>query len=323
MRRRQFIAGLGSAAAWPVVAWAQQRALPAIGFLFLGEPIPNRLATFRQGLSETGFVEGRDVTIEYRFANNQKGRLAELATDLVRRRVAVIAAPSLQAALAAKAATATIPIVFRTGADPVQYGLVASLNKPGGNITGINDIGLDLGAKRLGLLHTLLPAASRFGILADPRLINTETEITDARAAASLIGASIEVVSASTNRDIDEAFANLSQKGVNALMVLPEVLFSNRRVQIAHLATYHRLPAIYHQRDFTEIGGLMSYGTDFADLYRLEGIYTGRVLKGEKPADLPVMRPTKFEFVINVQTARILGIEVPSGLLAIADEVIE
>jgi putative ABC transport system substrate-binding protein len=323
MRRREFIAGLGSAAAWPLAARAQQRALPTIGFLFLGEPIPNRLATFRQGLSETGFVEGRDVAIEYSFANNQRDRLADLATDLVRRRVAVIATSSLEAALAAKAATATIPIVFRTGADPVQYGLVASLNKPGSNITGINDIGLDLGAKRLGLLHTLLPAASRFGFLVDPTLTNTESEIMDARAAALSIGASIEIVGASTNREIDEAFANLSQKGVNALMVGPEVLFSTRRMQIAHLATYHRLPAICHQRDFTEIGGLMSYGTNFADLYRLEGIYAGRILKGEKPADLPVMRPTKFELVINLQTARILGIDVPSGLLAIADEVIE
>jgi putative tryptophan/tyrosine transport system substrate-binding protein len=289
----------------------------------LGEPIPNRLASLRQGLSETGFVEGRDVTIEYRFADNQKDRLAELATDLVRRRVAVIVTSSLEAALATKAATATIPIVFRTGADPVQYGLVASLNKPGGNITGISDIGLDLGAKRLGLLHTLLPAASRFGMLVDPALIPTEAEIVDARAAASSIGASIDIVGASTNREIDEAFANLVQKGVNALMVAPEVLFSTRRAQIAHLATYHRLPAIYHQRDFTEIGGLMSYGTNFADLYRLEGVYAGRILRGEKPADLPVMRPTKFELVINLQTARILGIEVPSGLLAIADEVIE
>jgi putative tryptophan/tyrosine transport system substrate-binding protein len=323
MRRREFIAGLGSAVAWPMVGRAQQRTLPTIGFLYIGEPKADWMAAFRQGLSETGFVEGRDVTIEYRFAKNQRGLLTEFATDLVRRRVAVVATSSLEAALAIKAATATIPIVFRTGADPVQYGLVASLNKPGGNITGINDIGLDLGAKRLGLLHTLLPAATRFGILIDPTLTNTDSEIKDAREAALSIGASIEIVRASTNGEIDEAFANLIQKGVNALMVAPEPLFTTRRVQIAHLATYHRLPAIYHQRDATEIGGLMSYGTNFAELYRLEGVYAGRILKGDKPADLPVMRPIKFEFIINLQTAKILGIEVPSALLAIADEVIE
>jgi putative ABC transport system substrate-binding protein len=322
-KRREFIAGLGSAAAWPLAARAQQRALPVIGFLFLGGPIPNRLTAFRQGLSETGFVEGRDVTIEYRFANNQRGLLVELATDLVRRRVAVIATSSLEAALVTKAATATIPIVFRTGADPVQYGLVASLNKPGGNITGINDIGLDLGAKRLGLLHTLLPAASRFGILVDPTLTNTEYQIMDARAAALSIGVSIEIFDASADREIDEAFLKMSQKGVNALIVSPEVLFTTRRVQIAHLATYHRLPAIYGQRDDTEIGGLMSYGTNFADLYRLEGVYAGRILNGEKPADLPVMRPTKFEFVINLNTAKALGLTIPETLLATADEVIQ
>jgi putative tryptophan/tyrosine transport system substrate-binding protein len=323
MRRRAFIVGLGAAAAWPVTPRAQQRALPAIGFLSLGEPIPNRLATFRQGLSETGFVEGRDVTIEYRFANNQRGLLAELATDLVRRRVAVIATSSLEAALVAKAATATIPIVFRTGADPVQYGLVASLNKPGGNITGINDIGLDLQAKRLEFLHMLLPAASRFGILFDPTLTNTESQIMDARAAALSIGVSIEIFHASTDREIDEAFLKPIQKDVNALMVSQAPLFDTRRVQIAHLATYHRLPAIYGRRDSTEIGGLMSYGTNFDDLYRLEGVYAGRILKGEKPADLPVMRPTKFEFVINLKTAKALGLTIPETLLATADEVIE
>jgi putative ABC transport system substrate-binding protein len=322
MRRREFIAGLG-AAAWPLAARAQQRALPAIGFLSLGETSSNWLASFRQGLSETGFVEGREVTIEYRFANNQRALLAELAADLVRRRVAVIATSSLEAALVAKATTATIPIVFRTGADPVQYGLVASLNKPGGTVTGISDIGLDLGAKRLGFLHMLLPAATRFGILVDPTLTNNESEIMDARAAVSSIGMSIEIVGASTNREIDEAFANLIKKGVNALMVPQAPLFTTRRVQIVHLATYHRLPAIYNQRDFTEIGGLMSYGTNFADLYRLEGIYAGRILKGEKPDDLPVMRPTKFELVINLNTAKSLDLTIPETLLATADAVIQ
>jgi len=327
MRRRTFIAGIGSAAAaWPVVARAQQGALPVVGFLSVGPRegagIDN-LASFRKGLSETGFIEDRNVTIEYRFANNSGvERLAELAADLVGRRVTVIAANGFGAAVAAKAATATIPIVFRTANDPVQYGLVASFNRPGGNVTGINDIGRDLAGKRLGLLHELLPGASRFAALVDPSLGRvTESTVADVTAAASAIGSSIEVITASTTREIATAFASTVQKRIAA--VSTSALFGSRRAQLVTLAAYHRMPAIYPQRSYTEVGGLMSYGTDILDSVRQVGIYTGRILKGEKPSDLPIVRPTKFEFVINLQTARLLGIDVPPTLLATADEVIE
>jgi ABC-type uncharacterized transport system substrate-binding protein len=328
MRRREFIAAIGSAAmAWPLAARAQQRGLPVVGFLSVGAPEEAGIggaASFHKGLSETGFIEGRNVTIEYRFANNAGvERLTELAADLVGRRVTVIAATGLGAALAAKAATATIPIVFRTGNDPVRYGLVASFNRPGGNVTGINDIGRDLAGKRLGLLHDLLPGASRFAALVEPGSPVTESEVAEVTAAASAIGRSIEVVTASSNREIDTAFAGLVQKRIDALWVSASSLFFNRRVQLVTLATYHRLPAIYPQRVYAEVGGLMSYGTDILDSIRQVGVYTGRILKGEKPSDLPVTRPTKFEFVINLRTAKALGIEVPPGLLAITDEVIE
>src|SRR6516162_6686074 len=316
MRRREFIAGLGSAAAWPVVARAQQPAMPVIGFVHTGSADAGAgyVAALRKGLSETGFVEGRNVTIEYRFSNTYD-QLGELATELVRRRVAVIATSGLQAALAAKAATTTIPIVFRTGGDPVQYGLVASFNRPGGNITGINDIGEDLGAKRLGLLQDLMPAALRFAVLVDPKTATTQSAITDVRAGAAAIGRPIEVVTASTNNEIDAAFASLVQKRIDALLVLPQSLFVNRRLQLITLATYHRLPAIYGGRTWVEIGGLMSYGTDFLDALRQVGIYTGRILKGEKPSEIPVLRPTKFEFVINMSTAKTLGLTIPETLL--------
>jgi putative ABC transport system substrate-binding protein len=260
--------------------------------------------------------------IEYRFSNTYD-RVRELATELVRRRVAVIATSGLQAALAAKAATTTIPIVFRTGGDPVQYGLVASFNRPGGNITGINDIGEDLGAKRLGLLHDLMPSASRFAVLVDPKTPTTESAITDVRAAAAAIGRPIEVVTASTDNEIDAAFASLVQKRIDALLVLPQSLFANRRLQLTELATYHRLPAIYGERTWVEIGGLLSYGTDLLDALRQTGIYTGRILKGEKPSEIPVLRPTKFEFVINMKTAKSLGVTIPETLLATADKVIQ
>ena len=317
IRRRQFIAGLGSAAAWPVVARAQQPAMPVIGFVHTGSADAGAgyVAALRKGLSETGFVEGRNVTIEYRFSNTYD-QLGELATELVRRRVAVIATSGLQAALAAKAATTTIPIVFRTGGDPVQYGLVASFNRPGGNITGINDIGEDLGAKRLGLLQDLMPAALRFAVLVDPKSPTTQSAISDVRAGAAAIGRPIEVVTASTNNEIDAAFASLVQKRIDALSVLPQSLFANRRLQLITLATYHRLPAIYGGRMWVEIGGLMSYGTDGPDALRQAGIYTGRILKGEKSSDIPVLRPTKFEFVINMTTAKALGLTIPETLLA-------
>ena len=321
MKRRNFIAGLGSAAAWPMVARAQQAAVPVVGFLSVGPRegagIDN-LASFRKGLSETGFIEDRNVTIEYRFANNAGvERLTELAADLVGRRVTVIAASGLPAALAAKAATATIPIVFRTGIDPVQYGLVASFNRPGGNVTGINDIGRDLAGKRLGLLHELLPGASRFAALVEPAGGRVdESTVAEVTAAASAIGRSIEIITASTNREIDTAFASLAQKRIDALWVSTDSLFANRSVQLVTLATYHRLPTIYPGRLYTESGGLMSYGTDFLDSLRQVGVYTGRILKGEK-------QPTKFELVINLKTAKALGLTIPETLLATADEVIQ
>ena len=324
MRRREFIAGLGSATAWPLAARGQQAAMPVIGFLVnrVRENAPNALAALRKGLSEIGFVEGRNVTIEL-FANNATDRLPEVVADLVRRRVTVIAASGLAPALAAKSATATIPIVFRIGADPVRYGLVASLNRPGGNVTGVTDIGVDLGPKRLGLLHELLPRASRFAALVNPTNPATESRIAEVTAAALAIGRSVDVVPASTDREIDAAFASLVQKHIDALWVSSDALFINRRLQLTTLAAHHRLPAIYSNHDSVEVGGLMSYGTNILESLYQVGIYTGRVLKGEKPSDLPVTRPTKYEMVINLTTAKALGIEVPETLLATADEVIQ
>ena len=324
MRRREFIAGLGSATAWPLAARGQQAAMPVIGFLVnrVRENAPNALAALRKGLSETGFVEGRNVTIEL-FANNATDRLPEVVADLVRRRVTVIAASGLAPALAAKSATATIPIVFRIGADPVRYGLVASLNRPGGNVTGVTDIGVDLGPKRLGLLHELLPRASRFAALVNPTNPATESRIAEVTAAALAIGRSVDVVPASTDREIDAAFASLVQKRIDALWVSSDALFINRRLQLTTLAAHHRLPAIYSNHDSVEVGGLMSYGTNILESLYQVGIYTGRILKGEKPSDLPVTRPTKYEMVINLTTAKALGIEVPETLLATADEVIQ
>ena len=327
MQRREFITLLGaSAAAWPIAVRAQQAAMPVIGYLNPGSPeiSPHLVAAFRKGLGEAGYVEGRNVAIEFRWSQNENDRLPELAADLVRRRVAVIAAPgSTPAALAAKAATTTIPIVFGGGAAPVQVGLVASLNRPGGNLTGVTSMSGEIGAKRLGLLHELLPRAARFAVLVNPNNPIVETMTTDLQAATVAIGRQIDILTASTNREIDMAFATLVQKRADALLVTPDTFFINRRVQLVTLAARDRVPAIYWQREFAEAGGLMSYGPNFLDQYRQVGIYTGRVLKGEKPADLPVMQPTKFEFVINLQTAKLLGITVPPTLLALADEVIE
>ena len=327
MTRREFVTLLGgSAAAWPLAAQAQQPAMPVIGFLFGGSPeaSANFVTAFRKGLGEAGYVEGQNVAIEYLWTHNDNDRLPELAADLVRRRVAVIVTPNLiAAALAAKAATATIPIVFGGGFDPVQAGLVASLNQPGGNVTGISFMSVETGGKRLGLLHELLPGAARFAMLVNPTNPNAEPNITEARAAASVIGRQIEVLAASTNRDIDTAFGSLVQKQADALLVSPEPLFTTRRVQLVTLAARHAVPAIYYIREFAEIGGLMSYGPNVADQYRQVGVYSGRILKGEKPGDLPILRPTKFEFVINLQTARALGLEVPNSLQLLADEVIE
>jgi putative ABC transport system substrate-binding protein len=325
--RREFITLLGGAASWPLAARAQQAALPVIGFLSAGtqEAFAHLMAAFRRGLKEAGFAEGENVTIEYRWGNNENNRLPELAADLVRRRVAVIVTPvSTAAALAAKATTTTIPIVFSAGTDPVQAGLVASLNRPGGNLTGVHFLAAALGAKRLGLLHELRPGAERFCLLVNPNNpVATEAVTKDVTAAAAVIGRQIEVVTAGSYRDIDAAFAALVQKRADALLVVADTLFMTRRVQLATLATRHLVPAIYPWREFAEVGGLMSYGPSQADRFRQVGLYTGRILKGEKPADLPVMQATTFELVINLQTARALGLEVPATLLARADEVIE
>jgi ABC-type uncharacterized transport system substrate-binding protein len=326
MGRRQFVALLGgAAAAWPIAARTQQPAMPVVGLLHPGSPEANAKFTagFRKGLSETGYVEGRNVTIEYRWAQNDNNRLPELAADLVRRQVAVIAAKDTPSAIAAKAANTTIPIVFATGSDPVKLGLVASLNQPGGNVTGVSFLSASMAAKVLGLLHELLPGAVRVGVLVDPNFPTTEPFVSDIRATASAIGKQIEVLYASTNRDIDTAFASLAQKPIDALLVGPGPFFYDRRLQLVTLAAHHRVPAIYLRRETAEAGGLMSYGTSVTDAHRQIGVYTGRILKGEKPADLPVMQSTKFEFVINLITAKALGIKLSENLLSLADEVIE
>jgi putative ABC transport system substrate-binding protein len=327
VRRRDFISLLGSAVAtWPIAARAQQPAMPVIGFLRAGsaEATVHLLTAFRQGLKESGYVEGQNVAIEYRWAEGQNARLPELAADLVRRQVAVIVTPGgTAAAIAAKGTTTTIPIVFSMGADPVKAGLVAGFNRPGGNITGVSSMTGKLGAKQLGLLHELLPRAAHFAVLVNPNNPLAEPLNRDVQAAALAIGRQIEVLTASTNRDIDAVFAGLVQKRVDALLVGSDPLFESRRVQFVTLATHHKVPAIYFAREFAEVGGLMSYAASQTDMYRQVGVYTGRILKGEKPADLPVWRATKLEFVINLLTARVLGIDVPPMLLARADEVIE
>ena len=330
MRRREFILALGGAVAapsllWPRAARAQPPSIPIVGYVHSDSPqtAAGLLAAFREGLSETGYVEGQNVAIEYRWAENDLSRIPELVADLVRRRVAVIATPgSSAAALAAKAATTTIPIVFSLGLDPVQLGLVDSLSRPGGNITGVNSMSNELVAKRLGLLHELLPTATRFAVLVNPKNPTTESLKKDVEVAAAAIGPQIEFFTASTGVDIDTAFASLVQRA-DALLVHPDNLFINRRIQLTTLAARHAVPAIYPLRPDAEAGGLMSYGTKLADAHRQAGVYTGRILKGAKPADLPVVQPTKFEFVINLQTARALGIEVPNSLLLVADETIE
>ena len=326
MRRREFITLLGGAAVpGPRVAHAQQ-SMPVVGYLNTGEAENSgyNLTAFLQGLREAGFTEGQNVAIEYRYANNEPKRLPALAADLVRRGVAVIVAPGASEGVrAAMAATKTIPIVFRTGGDPVALGLVPSLSRPGGNVTGVNAMSLEIVTKRVGLLHDLAPAAMRYAVLFNPGDPNAESYTKELQGAASALGRQVEFFGSRNSQEIDVAFAALVKKRSEALLVVPQGLLINRRVQIVTHVTRHGLPASYPNRDFTEIGGLMSYGPNSADQYRLTGVYTGRVLKGEKPSDMPVVRATKFEFVINLQTARILGIEIPTSLLAGADEVIE
>src|SRR6516162_3083680 len=325
-KQREFITLLGGVAAWPLAARAQQPAIPVIGFLRPGSPEPNAhlVAAFRRGLGETGYVEGRNVSVEYRWAHNDDDRLPELAADLVRLRVSVIVTPgSTAAAAAAKSATTTIPIVFSGGGDPVQTGLVASLNRPGGNVTGVSSMSGELGAKRLGLLQELVPSAAQFAVLVNLNNPLTEAFVVDVRAAAAALRRQTEVLSASTSHDIDLAFARLIEKRADALLVGNDPLFVSRRVQLATLTARHAVPAIYPFREDTEAGGLMSYGPSNTDLVRQAGIYTGRVLKGEKPADMPILRATRFDLIINLTTAKALGLEVPPTLLARADEVIE
>jgi ABC-type uncharacterized transport system substrate-binding protein len=327
LNRRSFITLLSSAAAWPLAARAQGPAMPVIGLLHGTSPETNmdRLRGFHRGLKDTGYVEGENVTIVYRWAENQIDRLPELAADLVRRQVAVIAAVGGAASvLAAKAATTTIPIVFNINEDPVRLGWVASLARPGGNLTGINFLSGELVAKRLELLHELVPAATRLAVLVSPvTATNTETTLRSVQSAARAIGLQVQVLNASTSREIDAAFATFARERPDILFVAGDPLFLSRRVQLVNLASRHAIPATYPTRDFIEAGGLMSYGTNLTDIYRQVGIYAGRILKGAKPADLPVVQATKFELVINAQTARMLDLTVPDKLLATADEVIE
>jgi putative ABC transport system substrate-binding protein len=325
MRRRDFITLLGgAAAAWPIAARAQQPAVPVVGFLHAGVPTSYTPSAFLKGLSEAGYVEGRNVTIEYRWANNDNSRLPELAADLVRRRVTVIATPgSSIAAHAAKALTTTIPIVFGAAIDPVQQGLVASLNRPGGNVTGINSMTGELGSKHLALLREVVPGAVRIAALVNPNTLGGGLMIRDLQAAAASLERQIVVVTASALPEIYSAFASAARERAEAMLVTTNPLFGAHRSLLAVLAARRALPTIYTDRIFPEAGGLLSYGSSVVSLYRQAGIYTGRVLKGEKPANLPVMQETKFELVINLQVAKALEIAIPATLLALADEVIE
>ena len=327
MRRRAFITLLGGAAVWPLAAHAQQAAVPVVGFLHPSSPEPfaDRPRAFRQGLKEAGFVEGENVAIEYRWADNQNDQLPALAAELVRRRVAVIAAVGgNNSAFAAKAATTTIPIVFDVGEDPVRLGLVASLARPGGNLTGINFFTAELAAKRLELLRELVPGAIRIAVLVDPAgPTTTESTLRDIEAAARTMRLQIQILNASTSREIEAAFASFAGERPDALFVGISPFFIVRRVQLAQLAARHAIPAIYQDRLHAEVGGLISYGASLTDAYRQVGVYTGRILKGAKPSDLPVVQSSKFELVINAPTARMLSLAVPPSLLARADEVIE
>jgi putative ABC transport system substrate-binding protein len=326
IRRREFIGTLGAAAAWPLVARAQQPAMPVIGFLNADSPkgYAPQLSAFLKGLGENGYVDGRNVAIEYRWAGNRIDRVPAMADDLVHRQVTVIAATSTPAALAAQAATTTIPIVFETGADPVQLGLVASLSRPGGNITGVTQLNWEIIPKRLELLHELLPAAGVMALLVNPTdPANAEMQSREVLAAAHTLGLKLHVLNASTERDFDLVFAKLIHLRAGGLVVGGDAMFNSRIEQIAALTVQHAVPAVYQWREFAAAGGLLSYGSEVTDAYRVAGVYTGRVLRGDKPADLPVQQATRIELFINLKTAKALGITFPLTLLGRADEVIE
>ena len=326
IHRRQFIALVGGTAVWPLAARAQQQAMPVIGLLDsrLPDAITGRLRGFRQGLKDSGYVEGENVAIVYRFADNHDDRLPELAADLARRRVAVISTAGTPPVFAAKAATTTIPIVFLVGDDPVRLNLVSSLARPGGNLTGINVFNSELTAKRFEFLRELVPRLARIAVLVNPAdAALTETQLKGVNAAAHAMGLQVQVFNADSSAEIDAAFETMGHERPDAVLVGPTGFLNGRCVQLAHLASFHRLPAIYGLRDFAEAGGLISYGSDIVDGFRQVGLYTGLILKGTKPADLPVVQANKFELVINAQTARMFGIAVPDKLLAVADDVIE
>ena len=323
--RREFITLLGGAATWPLAARAQQPAIPVVGFLSSNSPaaLEQIYSATRQGLKETGYIEGQNVSFEYRWAEGRYDQLPRLAADLVQRHVAVIVTPSIPAAVAAKAATTTTPIVFQIAGDPVQYGFVASLSRPGGNMTGVGRLAVALGPKRLEFLRQLVPAASVIGVLVNPNNPEYTADIEDIRAAAPAVGFQILVLDASVEDDIDRIFATLVERQAHGLLVEPDAFISSQRDRLVTLAARHAVPTIYDRREYTAAGGLMSYGNERLEPYRQVGIYVGRILKGEKPADLPVQQPTKFELVINLKTAKALGLEIPHEVLALADQVIE
>jgi len=324
IKRRKFLATLGGAAAWPLAALAQQSAMPVIGYLHSASPEPysSMMAAFRHGLAEAGYVDGQNVTIDYRWAEGQFDHLPALAAELVAHRPAVlVAAGGDVSAVAAKAATTTVPIVFTIGADPVKSGLVASLNRPSGNLTGVTFFTITLGPKRLEMLRELQPKAGKIAMLVNPKSLNPDAK--EVQEAARALGQSVHVLDAASEGELDTAFRSLAQERDDALIVVSNPLFTSRREQIVTLANYQRIPAIYPLREYVTSGGLVSYGASIKDAYRQSGVYAGRLLKGAKPADLPVMQPTKFELVINLKTAKALGIAVPPTLLARADEVIE
>jgi putative ABC transport system substrate-binding protein len=324
VKRREFITILGGAAgAWPLVARAQQPALPLVGFMDLSTPRPFMKAAVRKGLGQAGYIEGESVTTEFHWADGHGDRLPEIAADMVRRRVNVIVAGGTPSALVAKDATATIPVIFEIAGDPVKLGLVTSLNKPGRNVTGVTQLSSELVSKRLGLLHDLIPAANIIGFLVNPTDPRVDTQIAEMQEAAKALGLQLHVLKAGTDAEIEIAVAGLLELHAAALVVGTSDLFSRQAERLSELVSRQRMPAIYQYREYTEVGGLISYGASLADAYRQVGIYTGHVLRGEKPADLPVMRATKFELIINLKTAKALGLAIPPALLAIADEVIE